>query len=78
MNDKVTFWFAMLVLFIVVANFFIFLKYNGKDDQISGQAVFQIDREDLKECCKYMVDGEERSCAVLENYDCSFCDGYCS
>jgi hypothetical protein len=38
----------------------------------------EIQKNDLKACCTFNLNGKEQTCFILPRYDCSHCDKYCS
>ena len=52
---------------------------NSREDIVaygpSDQVVFNT--TELKICCTYFENGEEKKCSILQKYDCSVCEAKC-
>ena len=51
---------------------------NEGDNPLFENDVIEISKAELAKCCSFLnSEGEEDSCYVLKDYDCSYCADYC-
>ena len=70
----------------ILIMFFLLILVTGCNIKSTGTAYgdvttdeISIQKTDIKECCTYQdSSGNEKKCTVLERYDCSYCDEYCT
>ncbi|MFH1210203.1 MAG: hypothetical protein V1663_05450 [archaeon] len=68
-------WVVVIIIVLLIASIVILIKnYNegviGDKNEVLNLKV--------KECCKYMQNGEEKTCTVLERYSCDYCSNLCN
>ncbi len=74
MNKKILLMCFLLIILITGC-----IRSSGKayGDDITEE--ISIEKTEIKECCTYQDNaGNEKKCTVLERYDCSYCDEYCT
>ena len=42
---------------------------------VVGEAI--VDNDDLETCCTFEKSGEQKTCSVIEPYDCTRCERFC-
>ena len=75
---KIVYWILIIIVIFLVA--FSILYKNYKEDEVVGFDIeeLEINKDGLKECCEYRENGELKTCAILERFDCSLCNSKCS
>jgi len=68
-------WIIVLIAILIVASIFILFK-NYRESVVG--APDEMLNIKVKECCKYIQAGEEKTCSVLEKYSCDYCKRFCS
>jgi len=66
---------ALIIVLLLLA-LGIFIK-NSNESIVAGDNTEQIVLNNLKICCSYFENGEEKTCSILEKYDCSLCSVKC-
>lgn len=68
-------WIVVLAILLLIGSIVILIKnYN---EGVVGDINEKLDVK-VKECCKYIQNGEEKTCSVLERYSCDYCNKLCS
>ncbi len=67
----------MASLLILLISLLILIK--NYENQTVGVIIdnLEINKTNLLECCRYSVNGEEKTCSVLINYSCDLCNIRC-
>ena len=67
----------ILILILLLATVLILVKnYN---EAVKGVSIdtLNLDKDEIKECCTYFEDGEEKTCIVLKRFSCELCEARC-
>ncbi len=69
-----------LLLLGAVATFTGLVTYQDTDAGVVVRPdnVVTFENGDLRTCCTFTLDGEQKTCSVLQQYDCSYCNEYCA
>ena len=66
---------VVLIIILLLGSILILVKNYNEGVVGSENEVLNVK---VKECCKYIQAGEEKTCSVLEKYSCDYCNKYCS
>jgi hypothetical protein len=72
-----TFTIIIISLSILLISLFILVKNYEKQAIASSLIKIQINKENLKPCCTYNYNGEEKTCYILKRYSCDLCKDKC-
>ncbi|MAG47868.1 hypothetical protein CL617_04640 [archaeon] len=73
-------WILIIVLLLVASSILLIKNRNesravGADFLTEDEIEFQ--KADLKTCCFYEENNENKACRILKRYDCSVCSSKC-
>jgi len=68
----------MVSLALLVASAVITLNNYNTTVKASRTSSLEIEKSDLRECCTYLGNNQEKTCSILKEYSCDLCSIKCS
>ena len=70
---------AVIIASLLILLISLLILIKNYENQTVGVVIdkLEIEKNEIKECCRYFANNEQKTCSVLINYSCDLCNNKC-